>query len=199
MPLIIPVNTAGAQRKLEVFFGITPETQRAVGTFMLVFSMVEQAAEVAVLALSGEALEGRAPSTDRMMVSDLFKAIRRQIADAEDQAVRDLFASAADMGDDLAAIRHTVAHGRPFADEGGPVLRRNSSWFGETRRREQTTFPLSVEMLDQASAAADLLFMTLVRLAATAAQIDGFRIMALELGADLVEARQAIGQVRAQL
>jgi hypothetical protein len=167
--LVTGLAKAGAHEKLAGYFDISVELQRRIGTFILLFSMVEQQLEFMLL-------QRNAPgpdlvfATDKMTISDRLKAVRA-LAATEPDVAPDLIL-AADLGDLLAEARHTVAHGAPIAPG---KLEKNRSWFGEARKRSFASLTLSEPALDAAAAASEILFRLL---SAIGAHLAGEREMA---------------------
>lgn len=163
------LGKAGAHEKLAGYFDISIELQRRIGTFILLFSMVEQQLEFMLL-------QRNAPgpdlvfATDKMTISDRLKAVRA-LAATEPDVAPDLIL-AADLGELLTEARHTVAHGAPIAPG---KLEKNRSWFGEARKRSFAALTLSETALDAAATASEILFRLL---SAIGAHLAGEREMA---------------------
>lgn len=152
------LSTAPVHRKLEAFFQIDVETQRRIGTLIVMFGMVEQGAEFALLHLKGERLvPDRIPSTDGLTALERFREIRL-CADRRADASVKMLRLIADIGTDLTVVRHTVVHGVP---RGNANLDRNGSWFGERRKRQHARVGLTHALLDTAADVADVLFKAL--------------------------------------
>lgn len=151
--IYIGLATADSHTRLEAFFDISVERQRRIGTFVVLFSMVEQQLEFVLLQRSEVPLVGEIPFTDRMTISDRLKAIRA-LAGSEPLLTNELVL-AAELGEVLADARHTVAHGAPL--ESGR-LERNRSWFGETRKRPFASLQLTDAALDATACATEILF-----------------------------------------
>lgn len=151
--LFTGLANAPVQTKLHAFFGIDEETQRQIGTFVVLFSMVEQQLEFVLLTKSREIAVGQIPTTDRMTVSDRFKALRA-LAE-EEPLLLGCVEYAANLGEVLMTARHTVVHGAPM--EHGRV-EKNRSWFGEVRKRPFSALQIDGTILDSASMVADTLF-----------------------------------------
>ena len=150
--LVTGLAKAGAHEKLAGYFDIGVELQRRIGTFILLFSMVEQQLEFMLLQRNAPGPD-RVFATDKMTVSDRLKAVRA-LAATEPEIAPDLIL-AADLGDLLAEVRHTVAHGAPIAPG---QLEKNRSWFGEPRKRPFAALTLSEPALDAAATASEILF-----------------------------------------
>jgi len=150
--LVTGLANAGAHEKLAGYFGISVELQRRIGTFILLFSMVEQQLEFVLLQRNVPGPDF-AFATDKMTISDRLKAIRA-LAASEPEVAAGLII-AADLGDLLAEVRHTVAHGAPIAPG---RLEKNRSWFGEPRKRPFAALTLSEPALDASAIASEILF-----------------------------------------
>lgn len=143
---------ADAHQKLAGYFGITVEVQRRIGTFIVLFSMIEQALEFVLLQRSEPKSDGHCP-TDRMPVSERLKAIRA-LAESEPELAHEL-TIAAELGELLMEARHTVAHGAPLEMA---RLERNRSWLGEPRKRPFAALQLNEPVLDAAAEAGEVLY-----------------------------------------
>jgi hypothetical protein len=150
--LVSGISKADAHEKLAGHFGISVELQRRIGTFILLFSMAEQQLEFMLLQRNAPE-PGRVFATDKMTISDRLKAVRA-LAATEPEVAPDLIL-AADLGDLLAEVRHTIAHGAPIAPG---KLEKNRSWFGEPRKRPFAALTLSEPALDAAATASEVLF-----------------------------------------
>lgn len=165
--------TTGVHQKLEAFFQIGVDRQRRIGTFIVLFSMIEQALEFALLNPEKGWPAGEIPPTDRMGVTDRLKALRQRSLDVPE--LSSIIELAVGIGEVLTEARHTVAHGAPIAP--GRV-ERNRSWLGEARKRPFAALELSEDVLDAAATAGDALFRLLGAIgAAQAAHIDTARAM----------------------
>jgi hypothetical protein len=167
--LVTGLAKASAHEKLAGYFDISVELQRRIGTFILLFSMVEQQLEFMLLQRNAPGPDG-VFATDKMTVSNRLKAVRA-LAATEPEIAPDLIL-AADIGDLLAEVRHTVAHGAPIASG---KLEKNRSWFGEPRKRPFAALTLSESALDAAATASEILFRLL---SAIGAHLAGEREMA---------------------
>ncbi|MDE8653893.1 hypothetical protein [Novosphingobium album (ex Liu et al. 2023)] len=167
--LVTGLAKAGAHEKLAGYFDISVELQRRIGTFILLFSMIEQQLEFMLLQRNPPGPD-RVFATDKMPVSDRLKAVWALAAN-EPEIAPDLIL-AADLGDLLAEVRHTVAHGAPIASE---KLEKNRSWFGEPRKRPFAAVTLSEPALDAAATASEILFRLV---SAIGARLAGEREMA---------------------
>lgn len=165
--------TAGVHRKLEAFFQIGVDRQRRIGTFIVLFSMIEHQLEFALVNPEKGMPAGEIPPTDRMGVTDRLKALRQRSVDVPE--LSSIIELAVGIGEVLTEARHTVAHGAPIAP--GRV-ERNRSWLGEVRKRPFAALELSEDVLDAAATAGDVLFRLLGAIGAVqAAQIDMARAM----------------------
>lgn len=182
--LVTGLAKAGAHEKLAGYFDISVELQRRIGTFIVLFSTVEQQLEFVLLQRIAPGPDF-AVATDKMTISDRLKAVRA-LAASEPDVAPDLIL-AADLGDLLAEVRHTVAHGAPIALG---KLEKNRSWFGEARKRPFAALTLSESALDAAATASEILFRLL---SAIGAHLAGERELAglLTPPADDIEALQS--------
>lgn len=194
------LSTAPPHIRLEAFFGIDVELQRRIGTFIVLWSMIETSAEHAVWALGDEKIAASRPSTDRMSISDLLKRLGALRASISNQALAKILDGLIATARHLAEIRHTVAHGRPAAPQGGASeLQRNPSWFGEIRTRPATSLALSTEVLDRIAEIASTVFMGFARLTLIDPNDAGSHGPVLDLGEELNQCREDAARIRAAL
>lgn len=180
--------TATPHQKLAGYFGISVEVQRQIGTFMILFSMIEQALEFVLMQRSEAKPDGQWP-TDGMTIGERFKAIR-VLAKSESELAHQL-TIAAEMGELLMEVRHTVAHGAPL---GTGRLEKNKSWFGEPRKRPFAALELTEPALDAAADAGEGLYRLLNAIGASlSGQIDVAKLMAP--GPDDMQSLQAAASI----
>lgn len=144
--------TAGAAQKLAGYFGISVEVQRRIGTFIVLFSMIEQSLEFVLMNRNAPRPDGQWP-TDKMTIADRFRAIRA-LAETEPDLQHELMI-VAELGELLMEARHTVAHGAPIETA---RLEKNRSWLGEPRKRAFAALELSEPALDAAADAGEILY-----------------------------------------
>jgi hypothetical protein len=187
------LSTAPVHRKLEAFLQIDVETQRRIATLIVMFGMVEQGAEFALLHLKGEPLvPDRIPSTDGLTALERFREIRL-CADRRADASVEMLRLIADIGTDLTVVRHTVVYGVP---RGNANLDRNGSWFGEGRKRQHARVGLTHALLDTAADVADVLFKALCGFP-LATDDERMRSLASMHSDGLDDARRAMAVLRA--
>ena len=168
--------------------GISVEVQRQVGTFIILFSMIEQALEFVLMQRSEAKPDGQWP-TDGMTVGERFKAIR-VLAKSESELAHQM-TIAAEMGKLLMEVRHTVAHGAPL---GTGRLEKNRSWFGEPRKRPFAALELTEPTLDAAAEAGEVLYRLLNAIGASlSGQVDVAKLMAP--GPDDMQSLQAAASI----
>jgi hypothetical protein len=172
------LGMAGTHQKLAGYFGISVEVQRRIGTFIVLFSMIEQALEFVLMQRNEPKPDAQWP-TDRMTVGERLKAIRR-LAESEPGLAREL-TIIAEMGELLMEARHTVAHGAPL---GMARLEKNRSWFAEPRKRPFAALELAEPVLDAAAVAGDVLYRLLN---AIGARLSGEAAIADLMAPDLEE------------
>lgn len=159
-PQFTGLANASPHQKLAGYFGVSVEAQRRIGTFIVLFSMIEQTLEMVLMQRSKPRPDGRWP-TDQLTVAERFKRIRA-LARSEPELAKEL-AIAGEVGELLMEARHTVAHGAPI---GNARLERNQSWFGEPRKRPSSALQLGEQALDAAATAAEILYRLLASIGA---------------------------------
>lgn len=163
MALRTGLATAPPHKKLDAFFGIGVETQRRIGTFVVLCSMLEMQIDHVAITLKGDLSKAKPVWTDKLVISDMIVATTKLLDRIKHEGLREIVRQALGAAEDLLVIRHTVIHGVPLAatstDAGALV--RNKSWFGEMRRRQSSQIEMDNQLLDEATAIVDILFKTL--------------------------------------
>lgn len=145
---------ATVSRRLEAFFGITPEIQRQIGTFVITWGMFECDIETLIWLATSEEPHGKRPSTDAKQISQLINELRSWAKASASTSLRAPLVAICEGADNLLAYRNAVIHGRLME---GPRFVSNDSLVGELRRRAKATAHISPELLDMAIDTADIL------------------------------------------
>lgn len=131
-------------------WGITPEIQRRLGAFGVVWGMFETNLERAVLSLQGETIgPGVRPSTDGTPIAEWIK-ILAQPSTRIPRSEHGLLEYASEAATDLMEYRHAVVHGWLMPSSLGLSFIRNPRWKGELRKRPSNEAYVSERLLDMA-------------------------------------------------
>ncbi|WP_313172601.1 hypothetical protein [Massilia oculi] len=181
---------APASERLEAFFGITPEIQQQIGTFVIVWAMFESDIELLIWMATGEEPAGRRPSTDAKQISELINKLRKWARESATWPLRPTLVAICEAADNLAAYRNAIIHGRPLE---GPKFVSNGSFFGELRKRPVATAHISPDLMGMAIDSAEILHRATGLLGAVyAGQLDeGTPIVQEALGNVLTATRQS--------
>jgi hypothetical protein len=152
------VGSATAAEKIKVFFGITVEMQRRIGTFIVAWGMFEVNCEPLVWKLRNEDPTGKFPTTDRRPISDLLDSMRTWSAEFPAHKFSKPVDLLSTIAHDLLDYRNAIIHGRAFP---GPSMISNAPLFGERRKRPKSTAHLSDQLLDMAAEATNILIKSL--------------------------------------
>lgn len=131
-------------------WGITPEIQKRLGVFGVVWGMFETNLENAVHSLRNERIgPGVRPSTDATPIADWIKVLG-QPSTRIPAGRHGLMEYASLAAIDLMEYRHAVVHGWlvPAKDLGFSSFIRNPRWKGETRKRPSNEAYVSERLLD---------------------------------------------------
>lgn len=125
----------------------------AFGAFAVVWGVFEANLEVTLWSMTGEAVAGICPTTDRTSVSDWITAFRNA-ASRFPENPRDVVVCAADAAENLMHYRHALLHGSIMPFPSSAVFVRNPRWHGEMRKRESNDAHVDANLLDLAIGAA---------------------------------------------
>lgn len=192
--------TAPQHIRLEAFHGIDQETQRRVGTLVVLMAALEWRMELTLWLLTAEPLDrDRPPSTDKQPVSARLRRLEEAAAEIEDAELRTMFLDCLRIAGDLLVVRHTVVHGVPWGrSDGTAQLVRNLSTLGEARSRPTTTLIMSASALEDSADAADTVMRALVQIPGAASGMYP-RELLLELGPAIQRAHSRMEQLRREV
>lgn len=127
--------------------GLSPETQRRLGAFAVVWGIFESNLELALWALRGEDVTGKRPSTERMRISEQMAALG-ECSERFGVEAGEVLRSARQAAADLLEYRHAIAHGSlvPFSDAAAAFIR-NPKWDGAKRSRRTNTAHVDENLL----------------------------------------------------
>ena len=159
------LSTTSPSKKLEAFYGITEDIQLRVGTIVILWAKIEQCIELALWTIEGEKFIGGRPSTDTKTIGDLCARLNAASQKFDCQNIGAMLHTSAKAIQNFSEVRNTIVHGRPLSDSAGtPMLIRNDSILGETRKRPKTLLSVSEITLHDIALSLDLLFIVISRL-----------------------------------
>jgi hypothetical protein len=149
--------TATPSRKLDGYFGVTPEIQQRVGAFILIWGMFEVASEPLIWLLRNENPVGEKAITDGKPISEWLK-ILDEASFSHGGYVRDAVKLICGTATDLLVYRNAIIHGRLSASSNGPFLISNNPWIGEKKKKPVRLAVITKTELDAAAGVAETLF-----------------------------------------
>ncbi|MGE0671961.1 MAG: hypothetical protein AB7O64_02790 [Methylibium sp.] len=134
-------------------WGFPVGVQQRLGSFVIIWGVVETSLESAVWALGNEEVQNRRPSTDKTSASAWFEEFKSK-AKALDSRLDPISDLAVNAAVQVMNYRHAVAHGWLLPDAVAPTFYRNPNWNGEVRNRPKGVARVTEEELDLAIDAA---------------------------------------------
>lgn len=126
-------------RILDANYGLAGATLERIGAFVVMWATFESDLERALWRLTGEAPDGKVPTTDAMPVSRLIARFREAGLKLEGEDWRSVVNLLCDTAAYLAEYRNAIAHGRLLPASVGGGLLLNAAWHGEKRKRPPVT------------------------------------------------------------
>jgi hypothetical protein len=130
---------SGLLKILKTNYGLAGATLERIGAFVVMWATFENELERALWCLTGEAPDGKVPTTDAMPVSRLIARFREVGLKLEGENWRSVVNLLSDTAAYLAEYRNAISHGRLLPASVGGGLLLNAAWHGERRKRPPVT------------------------------------------------------------